>query len=244
MIQKLINRRNELILEKIKSNRLYNLGIEVSEEDINKLLKFGELNPLVLDFINRFNSKFKDYNYLLMKNLEDLHIYINHNYEDITTGHFENNKLYIFLSYEEDYDPLDEVFIDTLYHELLHAATYDKKNDTTNTGFRAKVGGHSEIGYRLNEGYTELLANNLTNHSGDNYYEEEKRYAENVERLIGKEKMQDAYFHGDLYKVIEGLEPYIDNPLRFIMDSDYGIIDPNEILDKIDKNQSKQLIKR
>ena len=127
MLEYFIAKRKELILNKIKESKSYNVGIEPSEESIQKLLKFNELNPVILDFITKFNEKYPDYNFLLMKNLKDLHIYINHYEEGVLRGEFYKNRIYLDISEGLDYDPNDEKLKNILYHGLLNTSTYDSK---------------------------------------------------------------------------------------------------------------------
>ena len=98
------------------------------------------------------------------------------------------------------------------------------------------------MGYKLNEGYTDLLINR--------HFSDRKRinsnikFAENVERLIGRNKLKECYFTGNLYSVITSLGKYVEDPLQFMMDVDDEKINPNEVLSKIEKKKSKTITKR
>ena len=96
----------------------------------------------------------------------------------------------------------------------------------------------------LDDGYTELLTDRYFSDVTDYNFSKVKKYAENVERLIGKKRMRDAYFTGDLYSIQEGLGDYLEEPLKFILDVDHGLIDPNEVLDPIKEKKLKKLVKR
>ena len=243
MFNRLTDKKKEKILEKLKNNKLNNHHKELSKEEINKLLKFNELNPIILHFINTFNNYFDDYNSLLLTNLDKLHIYIDHEEED-SKGHFFNNNIYLYIEQGTLYDPSDEDFIDTLYHELLHASTYDENKDKLRSGFNKNACGYN-LAHSLNEGYTELLTKRYFSFSTENsYYLKEQQYAEQVERLIGKSIMEKAYFEGDLYTIVTKLNEYILEPLDFIIKADNNLIDPVEVLRKIEKDKSKTLIKR
>ena len=243
MFNRLTDKKKEKILEKLKDDKLNNYHKDLSKEEINNLLRFGELNPLILRFISIFNTYFKDYSNLLLTNLDKLHITIDYK-DDDEKGHFFNNNIYLYIDKNSDYDPIDEDFIDTLYHELLHAATYDEDKDKLRSGFNKNACGYN-LAHSLNEGYTELLTKRYFSYFTNNsYYLKEQEYASEVERLIGKDVMEKAYLEGDLYTVITKLSDYILEPIDFIIKADYGLIDPVEVLRKIEKNKSKTLIKR
>ena len=243
MLQELKERRKEQALNKLKDDKFYNSELKMSDEDIKKVLKFGELNPIIFDFVKKYNENFGDYNFRLFTNLHDLHIYINHYDENAPQGYFQNNKLYLSTRYGEDYDPHDKTILHTLYRELLHVATFDPKKKGNNYGFCKQVGRINFAGQTLDDGYTELLTNRYFSDVKIPGFYKITKYAENVERLVGKHKMQEAYFTGDLYSIQEGLGEYLEDPLNFIIDVDKGLIDPNEVLDGI-KEQKLKKIKR
>ncbi len=241
MLEKYKEKRKLKLLNQIKNNTINSYSLDYSNDEIKELLKFKELNPIILEFICKFNYYFKEYNGLLLSNIEKLDIYVNHGEGEQIRGEFDHNNLYLFVNKGLNYNE-DPVLEDTIFHELLHASTYDE-NNIDNSGLSKRISGHT-IGHRLNEGYTEYLTNKyFSNDPTDKYYYEEQRYAENIERIIGKEVMLEAYFTGNLYKVIESLNPYIDDSFEFILDSERFLIKPNEVLDKID-NKKKILIKR
>ena len=51
--------------------------------------------------------------------------------------------------------------------------------------------------------------------------------------------MEKAYFEGDLYTIVTKLNDYILEPLDFIIKADNNLIDPVEVLRKIEKDKSK-----
>lgn len=99
----------------------------------------------------------------------------------------------------------------SIYHELLHAASSKYKNGKYYSGFyQVDIKENFEIGLGLNEGYTTFLDERyFIDKSGEKKsYGMEKRFAELVERIIGKEKMEEMYFKADLQSLIEELKQY------------------------------------
>ena len=80
---------------------------------------------------------------------------------------------------------------DSIYHELFHAFTSYKKNAlSTVSGFNY-TNIHANIARRLNEGYTDLLANRYFDSVVS--YMIEANIARKTELILGEENMQDLY---------------------------------------------------
>lgn len=116
---------------------------------------------------------------------------------------------------------------DVLNHELFHMASsmYDKEKNITFSGFmQVNYKTKKYIGNGLNEGYTQLLA--------ERYFGETNRvahsykicmfFAEKLEEIIGKEKMQSLYLNADLLQLINELKRYDteENIINFIKSLD------------------------
>ena len=114
-------------------------------------------------------------------------------------------------------------------HELFHMATsfYNKKLKIAYSGFQQILFYKNEtIGYGLNEGYTDLLVNR--------YFKDKIQYrcysyevctffAEKLEEIVGRTRMENFYLNADLF----GLYHYLlnfdtgENIVQFIIVLDY-----------------------
>lgn len=122
------------------------------------------------------------------------------------------------------------LFQKIISHELMHAASSFKNGRQIITGFcQCYIKPFmSVIGVGLNEGYTEVLSNryiidkNLIVNGKDTGYKYERAVAELVELIVGKDKMINMYFHGDLEGLINELSKYQNEMLvkEFILDLD------------------------
>ncbi len=144
-------------------------------------------------------------------------------------------KHFLFLFVGGNYNPKNSkiniwhfVKNDVINHELLHMASsiYDDNNKIGFCGFcQFNYKTKSCIGRALNEGYTEVLHNryfknsNITSHS----YKVCEFFASMLEIIIGKEKMQSAYFNANLNELIIELEKYdsLENIIKFIKSLDF-----------------------
>ena len=98
-------------------------------------------------------------------------------------------------------------------HELLHSAStyYNKKKDFACVGFcHIDYKNKKYMGIALNEGYTELLKCRYFGFSPfcADSYNISKLFAEQIEKIVGQEKMQEAYFKADLNLLVKELEQY------------------------------------
>ena len=128
---------------------------------------------------------------------------------------FYDNKISIY--------PFQERCCDIIKHELLHMATRKKDKDKCHVGF-LQVQKDLHIGNTLNEGYTEIMCKRLQ----DDYqispsYKYPLIIAQIIETIVGKEKMKELYFTGDLYELTNILTKYNtrSNVKDFLIDTDY-----------------------
>lgn len=91
-------------------------------------------------------------------------------------------------------------------HELLHCSSSLFFNGTHYSGF-SQIQDKKIIGLALDEGYTNLLGIRYFNDTFDTYFLE-TRFAQALELIIGRKKMENFYFKSDLYGLIKELEKY------------------------------------
>lgn len=108
----------------------------------------------------------------------------------------------------------NEVFEESLFHELLHLSSSRHVGKWFFAGFRLietkieddKLYVINSIGIGLNEGYTELL-NRRYFHS-KRAYPEFVRIAKMVENIVGQARMESLYFKSDLCSLVQDLSAY------------------------------------
>ena len=95
---------------------------------------------------------------------------------------------------------------DSIYHELFHVFTTYKENIfSTVSGFNY-INIHTDIARRLNEGYTDLLANRYFDSVVS--YMIEANIVRKTELILGEENMQDLYASNNLYAIIKSLSKF------------------------------------
>ena len=113
----------------------------------------------------------------------------------------------------------------SLNHELLHllSSYYDEEKDILYSGFE-QTSKSGNMGEAVNEGYTEYQNGEIFHvNVNDTIYVYEIIIIKLLEQVIGKSRMKDLYFHGDLYNFINELAKYtnISNIKKMIYKSDY-----------------------
>lgn len=86
-------------------------------------------------------------------------------------------------------------------HELNHMSSTFYDGENYYSGFSQKG-----VGDGLNEGYTELLSERYFNKKDS--YPVETKIMSNLEKIIGRDKMEYFYYTADLYNLIKELEQY------------------------------------
>ena len=128
------------------------------------------------------------------------------------------NELYL-LDWNKEYIPENNAielsennYNITINHELFHASTTinDKDTEMIYCGFQQISNKKKKIGEGLNEGYTQYLTEKYfgKENSLNTAYTYEKRIAETLEIIVGKEKMQSLYFNANLHGLVEYLKKY------------------------------------
>lgn len=163
-------------------------------------------NKFISIFITDFKKHIPDEHLIIgIKNIKPINCYsdtfINYLFSLMCIGGLYNGKTHsIFINTMDKHK-------EVLYHELLHAMTSFKCGSLFISGFS-----HKNIGYGLNEGYTDLITNRLLNNSVYDYkigYPYESIVSRIIELIIGKEKMYSLYFKGDLSGLIDTLSQYL-----------------------------------
>lgn len=115
---------------------------------------------------------------------------------------------------------INELKREIISHELMHAASSYKYNDILGSGFHQT----HKSGIGINEGYTDLIAKRYFNKGIEQMcgYSYHRNIAEIVETIVGKQKMLNLYFHGNLQGLIKELSKYQseEKVKQFILDLD------------------------
>lgn len=94
-----------------------------------------------------------------------------------------------------------------IYHELFHVSSNNVNVKNNTSGFMYSCENY-DIGYGINEGYTELLTNRYFDLSDKTVYLTEQKISKCLEYIIGQQKMQSLYLNSDLYNFINILKKY------------------------------------
>lgn len=184
---KLIQKQNKVNLDRIRNEEYRDLLKIFSRKMIENLPESNLIN-----FYNNIN-KLK-----IRKSVQPTLIRAAGVYEPVT------NEVQIGISGSTFID------INVLFHELMHMASSIYKNGVTYTGFSQRTHlGYSAIGMGLTEGYTQLLTERIFETMP--FYEpyiKEIEISHNVEKIIGKDKMQELFFNADLKGLVEELGRY------------------------------------
>jgi len=119
-----------------------------------------------------------------------------------------------------------------LYHELFHAiSTYYSDNTDINTdiikiGFHHQKKNKQNIGFGLNEGYTEFITAKYFGTGNSDRYENEFHYASLIELLIGEKEMFQYYLNSNLDGLIDRISMYNskEKVINFLENLDLFII--------------------
>ena len=156
--------------------------------------------------------------------------YNNINTLKVKTKKFKLQKLFYNKSLAGEYNTLSNrisVRKDSCHfsmpHELLHMSSsyYDPSKCVKFSGFHQTCFSNYSIGYGLNEGYTQLLTKRYFDDC--DVYVLEKHFASLLEKIIGKDIMENLYFNANLYGLFEELEKYATQNaiIRFLDSFDY-----------------------
>lgn len=110
-----------------------------------------------------------------------------------------------------------------LFHEFLHFASDKNCEGIVMVGFEYTDKNNKRLGRGLNEGYTQLLANRYAPSSENMFVEFYTiNIVEKLEEVIGREKMGDLYFNGNLFDIVNELTQLSseEEAKHFILDLD------------------------
>lgn len=139
----------------------------------------------------------------------------------------------------------------SIFHELMHLSSSYIKNDTVYCGFSQKcydLDNLINIGKGLNEGYTQYLTERYFNDQKiPHSYALHRYFAEKLEYIIGKEKMQKLYLNANLLGLIHEMTKYtnISEVEQFISSLDFLIEHPPESnMNKYQREFMNEIIKK
>lgn len=135
--------------------------------------------------------------------------------KDTVIGRYDQNKNIIYI--KDGYT--------SIYHELFHVCSSAYGDGIHYSGFLQEHKNYY-IGNGINEGYTQLLTERYFGDLEgviDSGYTIEKMFMELVEKIVGKERMEELYFNVNLYELIIELNKYssLDMIMKFIVDMDF-----------------------
>ena len=215
------NYRKIIILSKPQINH-----IKLSKDDITKI-KEKTIGDELIKFRKKLYKKFMSDNLnLLNNNIKSLKVKIKYIAPEILLLKFASGK---YLIKQNKIELIKYFKEGSTNHELLHMATsfYNKKLKIGYSGFQQIFFYKNEtIGYGLNEGYTDLLTSRYFNDKAKykSYsYEVCTFFAEKLEEIVGRTRMENFYLNADLF----GLYHYLlnfdtgENIVQFIIVLDY-----------------------
>ena len=115
----------------------------------------------------------------------------------------------------------------TIYHELFHMASSIYKDGVIHSGFNQSSSKPrmANLGYGLNEGYTQLLTKRYFGHIAEilDAYKFEVHIADKLEKIVGQDKMENLYLNADLLGLINELKIYASEEeiMKFISGTDF-----------------------
>jgi hypothetical protein len=121
-----------------------------------------------------------------------------------------------------------EGYLETaIYHELLHmASSYVSSDGISYSGF-SQFSSNKEnitnIGFTLNEGYTELLNRRYFGFNpDDSAYDLEVNIVSQLEKVVGQRTMESLYMRADLNGLIDELSKYssVEDAVNFVHNFD------------------------
>ena len=112
---------------------------------------------------------------------------------------------------------------EVFFHELLHMASFHRESNKMFTGFYQYSYGEN-VGEALNEGYTELLNQDIfKTKKANKIYQYMVDVCRVIEEVVGKENMIKYYFQSDLASLTKDILKYIsqDDCRSLFSDTDY-----------------------
>ena len=189
--------------------------------DLNELLS-KEYGACILEFVDvimaKFNQKVLINFYNNINNLNVIKI-------------SDDNQGTLGSGVEGIYSPrkntikICEGSTETIYHELFHMASAYLDGDICYAGFKQSKLGFKANGVGINEGYTQLLTERYFGDKIEIFgaYEYEVSIVSQLEKIVGREKMEQLYLSSDLKGLILELKKYTSEEeiITFISNMDF-----------------------
>ena len=200
--------------------------IKLNKEDINKIKKQPLGNELI-KFRKKLYKKFKSENLnLLNNNIRTLKIKIKYIAPEILLLKFASGKYKLTKNKIELINRFKE---GSTNHEFFHMAStfYFKEGKLAFCGFQQiNYLKEETLGKGLNEGYTELLSDRYFKNQiiGRSFsYDICTFFAEKLEEIVGKDKMEIFYMNADLFGLCKFLTNFdeLENILKFLLKLDH-----------------------
>ena len=167
--------------------------------DIDKLTIDEKYKPYIKEFVKKTSANFNFRN-------------PNEKLETLTIKQKTILQTLLFPTSEAYYNDLNNKIYagkrieDSIYHELFHVFTTYKENIfSTVSGFNY-INIHTDIARRLNEGYTDLLANRYFDSVVS--YMIEANIARKTEIILTEKNMENLYASNNLYAIIKSLSKF------------------------------------
>lgn len=144
-----------------------------------------------------------------------------------------NNKLYF----------IKNNFKEAINHELFHLSSTDFDSPNESSGFSIDVNGRTFC-EGINEGYTDLLTQRYFGEDIEDSYCNEAKLANNLEKIIGKRKMEKLYLNADVFSLIKLLKKYydIDEIEQFLINVDVLYLYDFDCLSEDEANKINQIV--
>lgn len=206
---KYINKhKNKLVIENTKCGVKTIANIDERLALVPKKKYMKNLNSSVERFLNMMISNCKNFNPNIFKENFSHTVF---NYELSNQDEIKGNFQYK-LNHKNCLSSIYSNSSSILTHEYLHMATTLENSSEYRSGFHIITNSNSDveldIGVGLNEGYTEVINQRYFNTSNDSIYYFQVKIAKVIEKIIGKDIMEKAYFDLSLDTVIEELYKY------------------------------------
>lgn len=144
--------------------------------------------------------------------------------EDLQEEMQKDTVLAEYLTYENKIILYDD-YLKAIYHELFHMASSITQNGKFYAGFSQGLD-KNDIGYGLNEGYTELLYRRYFRDVSNfvDAYIEEFKIASYIEKIVGRRKMESLYLRADLMGLLKEMRKYLKGEELFDIISKIEIV--------------------
>ncbi len=183
---------------------------ETDTSDINECIDKKELSNVLKEFKSVLESRFQSCDLITFyNNIRTLKIdefdFESFNNKDAnkpnTLAYYKVGENTIFLPNKNN--------IGTIYHELFHMSNTFRKSNVLFCGFsQHDLLQNTSIAEGINEGYTQLMAERYFDGSKKGNYSYFVYIMQELERIVGQEKLEEFYIKSDLYGLFNELSNY------------------------------------